>query len=361
MKRFFAILALAALLVAACAFPAAAVTPDTSLNQRVYNAIYGMPYIDGVVDEEWEHAQIQKLTNVYQNDEITPPSKAQFRCMWDSTYLYFLVEVEDPTMGDLEWENKMLGGNLWKRDGVSFTFSPDYNRTVTSGQVAPAFWFIIGAYGNTANWNQVPDNVFISEDENATKMFAISYQTDANNALTGYTIEMKVNLRPRYEGIQMDVDTLIGFDIFLNDNNPILLSASRNYGLSWSDGTAGSYKNDSMKGTIQLMAKDVKYENTTEVETTTEEPVTEESTTVTEEVTSTEEPTTEEITTEATEVTTAGDTDKEESTAKETEAATTAQVSSSGDGCSSVIAGGSVLTISLISLAGTMLLKKKEY
>ena len=260
--------------------------PELEPGTRVAKAIYGTPSVDGYAESIWDEAEINTLTHVYQDDGITTPTVVRFRTMWDEKYLYFLVEVQDATMGDQAWEELFLGGNLWRRDGISFTFSPDYNRDVTAGQVEPAFWFIIGAYGNTANWNNCPQNVFISEDEGVTKMYAISYYTDYNtNTNYGYTIECKVNLAPRYEAIKMEAGTKVGFDMYSNDNNYFLMSTSREYGMTWG-GSVNSYKNDAEKGTIEFCDKTVRFENkvedlewikapeTTPEETTTAAPVT---------------------------------------------------------------------------------------
>ncbi|MBP5271329.1 MAG: hypothetical protein ILO42_10265, partial [Clostridia bacterium] len=201
-------LTLAVALVFVLSLCTLAISAETAETPEV-GAIYGTPIIDGDIDALWDGAQIIRLSAVYADDGLTEPTKVPFRIVYEEEYLYFLVEVEDSTMGDLEWENQSLGGNLWKRDGISFTFSPDNNRDVTTGQVAPAFWFIIGSFGNTANFNRAPLGVFISEDPNPEltledagdfekipldkRMYVITYQKNASGELTGYTIELKVN------------------------------------------------------------------------------------------------------------------------------------------------------------------------
>ena len=343
-----------------------AAAPQIEPGMAVAKAIYGTPSVDGYAESIWDEAQINTLTHVYQDDGITTPTIVRFRTMWDETYLYFLVEVQDDTMGDQAWEELMLGGNLWRRDGISFTFSPDYNRDVTAGQVEPAFWFIIAAYGNTANWNSVPQNVFISEDEGVTKMYAISYYTDySTNTNYGYTIECKVNLAPRYEGIKMEAGTKVGFDMYSNNNNYFLMSTSREYGLTWG-GSVNSYKNDAEKGTIEFCDKTVKFENKIEdlewikaPETTTEAPVTEAPVTeapVTE-APVTEAPATEAPATEAP-VTEAPATEAPATDAPATEAPTTEAPKAEG-GCGGFVAA-SVIVVAVAALGGAVILNKKE-
>lgn len=326
--------------------------------EQVVKAIYGTPEVDGYADSAWDEAEIQYLTHVYANDEITEPTKVRFRTMWDEKYLYFLVEVADSTMGDADWEGLSTGGNLWKRDSISFTFSPDYDRGSTDNQVAPAFWFIIGAWGNTANWNNAPQNVFISEDEGVTKMYAISYATDyTTNTNYGYTIECKINLVPRCETVKMEAGTKFGFDMYSNDNNYLLMSASRNYGLTWG-GSVNSYKNNAEKGTLELCAKDVKFQNSEAdlawdlvpeaADTTTEAPV--ETTPAPVETTT---PAPVETTTPAPEETTT------EAPVETTPAPVETTPAPAKGGCGSVAAASAVVALVAV-LGGAVILNKKE-
>ena len=302
MKKTASVLICLLLIVSLLSLTVSADDPETP----TVGAIYGTPIIDGDIDAVWNGAQIIRLVNVYSDDGLTPPTEVQFRVMYDEEYLYFLVEVKDTTMADLEWEKQLLGGNLWKRDGISFTFSPDNNRDITTGQVAPAFWFIIGAFGNTANWNNSPLDVFITEEQGFEltdagdfekipldkRMYRIAYTQDSSGNLNGYIIENKVNLKPRYEQLKLEPGTKIGFDLYSNDNNCLLFSATRNYGMHWA--SINSYKNNAEKGQIVLQEKGVVYDNTPEettAEVTTEEVTTEEVTT--------EEATTAEVTTAA--------------------------------------------------------------
>lgn len=296
MKKILSIIIAAAIAVSLLSV---AVSAAETAAPKTIKAVYGTPTVDGEVDLIWDTAEINRVPTyegqIYQDDGITTPSTLTFRVLYDETYLYFLVQVHDETMADKAWEEKSLGGNLWKRDGVSFTFAPDGDNAETAGQVAPAFWFIIGAYGNTANWNRAPLDVFITEEQGfeiddagdwnkipmEKRMYSISYQTDSAGALTGYTIELKVNLNPRLvaEGcspIKMEPGTKIGFDIYLNDNNYLLVSASRNYGVCFE--SLNSYKNNAEKAVILLQDKTFAADNanipdfyTKEVETLPEE------------------------------------------------------------------------------------------
>lgn len=257
------ILSIAMLIIACC--PALSVNAAGSSTGKVAKAIYGTPTIDGTADAIWANAEIQYLTHVFQDDQLTTPSITRFRTMWDENYVYFLIDVKDETMGDKAWENKSNGSNLWKRDSISFTFDPKYSRNTTSSQVAPSFWYILGAYGNVANFNSsiVSQNVWISEDGGTSKMFAMSYYSDNYGTNYGYTIECKVNLKLMHQQLKMEAGTKIGFDMYNNNNNASIGSSTRNYGLIWG-GSVNSYKNDAEKGTIEFAAKGVKFTNTAE-------------------------------------------------------------------------------------------------
>lgn len=214
------------------------------------NAIFGTPVIDGAIDDIWNEAEIFYVDKAYSPDEATPDPICRFRVMYDETYLYFLTEVYDCTMGDLDWESLSVGGNLWKRDSVSFAFDPAYDRSET-GFAEPSFWFIIGAYGHTANWQNTPQATFISEDELASYMYSISYVKDYQGAQIGYIIENKVNLKVRYPSFQA-IDTVkIGFSMACNDNNVLLFSAGRNE-LMLLTTADGINHNNSEKATILL-------------------------------------------------------------------------------------------------------------
>ena len=266
MRKCLAIILGALTLIAAVCLAFSAFAAEPVPGQMHAMAIYGTPQIDGVADDIWDNAQINYLNHVFTDDKTTTPSVTRFRAMWDEDYVYFLIDVKDETMGDKSWESLQVGSNLWKRDSVALTFSPDYNRGTTTTQVPPAFWFVLGAYGTTANFNSsfVSSDVWISEDGGATKMFAITHYTDETDGKNyGYTVECKVNLSVVYGAINMSAGTKIGLDVYNNNNNYLINSNTRNYGLTWG-GSLNSYKNDAEKGTLEFAAKTVKFDNSAE-------------------------------------------------------------------------------------------------
>lgn len=365
MKRIISailfVFVLASMFTVMASAEAAAVEPGS----QVAKAIYGTPTIDGYAESIWDEAQINYIDQEFYNDGITTPNTVRFRAMYDENYLYLLAEVADETMGGLDWDAMYTGGNLWRRDTVGFVFIPDYCRDETVTMVAPSFWFYLSAYGQTANWMNVDEKVFITEDAGATKMFAITYATDyTTNVDYGYTIELKVNLKVRYEGIQMDAGTKIGFDAYTNNNNSLLMSSERNYGATWT-GDINSYKNTAHCGTLEFCAKDVKFQNSEAdlawnpvpeaADTTTEAPV--ETTPAPVETTTpapveTTTPAPEETTTEAPVETTPAPVET-------TPAPTETTPAPAKGGCGSVAAASAVVALVAV-LGGAVILNKKE-
>lgn len=251
MKKILSFTLALLLLASLCTLAVSASTIELDNNFGTVNAIYGTPVIDGEIDEAWKEAEMHYVNIPYSPDETTPDPICRFRMMYDETYIYMLTEVYDCTMGDLDWESASVGGNLWKRDSVSFAFDPANDKSET-GFAAPSFWFIIGAYGHTANWMDVPQNVFISEDEGATKMYSISYVKDNTGMQIGYIIENKINLTPRHPDFKTIVDTEFGISVACNDNNALIFSATRNE-LMLLTTANGINKNNSEKMTVKLV------------------------------------------------------------------------------------------------------------
>ena len=250
-------------------------------------AIYGTPVIDAEKDLLWETAQINKVEKVYLDNGLTEPCAAQFRLAYDDKYLYYYAEVLDNTMPPeetgAEWE---MQSNSWiNKEGVGLAFTPDGDKSVTTGRVKPTFWFIVRAWGTVANWDQCGQNVFVTEDEGAVmadqndfekhpmanRMYAVKRTANPDGTLNGYIVEGKVNLNARMEEsgkspINMAPGTEIGFEFMVNNSNYLLLSNSRDYCIAWADITLQAYNNNSLKGTVIFAEQSKKFTNTAEDE-----------------------------------------------------------------------------------------------
>ena len=246
--------------------PVPTVALDTT--RPVAYAAKGTPTIDGSIDEIWGTTKLNrymaesiKPTGDYANYPVCQPS---FRVLWDDESVYFLFVVVDTSMGPAaSWEDGALGGNLWKRDSVMLSFDLDYSRDVTTGAVKSSYDFqmMISAYGNTANFQNVPNSVFIEtgEGESAVKNYAISYVNYKNDEYHcagdgeypgAYIIEMKMNLKDFYPGLEMKENNFIGFYTIVNDNFAVEAEAGRNYQTTWFDETGKGWNNRSEQGSI---------------------------------------------------------------------------------------------------------------
>lgn len=247
------------------AFPTSAATPDA--NHPIAKAAYGTPVIDGEIDDIWATAEVNKIEGAFVEDGPDPANprngtEASFRALWDEHYLYILTEVTDSTIGDEAWELTSVGaGSLWQRNSLGYTITPDYNRDVTNGQVAPSMWLILScraigggeaaAGDGTANFNQVDREVFNNFKTKITS--------------TGYLVEIAFDLNLRYPDMKMEEGACIGFDQYVNDNIPLIFT-TRVIGLNWSD--INSYKNNSLKGTIVLTKGNAETTSAPAVDTT---------------------------------------------------------------------------------------------
>lgn len=331
----------------------------------IAEAAKGTPVIDGEIDEIWATTTEYTVAHFIVQGTGAEPATVTFRILWDETYLYFLYVVDDPTMGSPAYEETSLASNIWKRDSLAFSFDPEYNRSNASSIAAPSFVFMIGAFGNTANFQNVPGNVFIGDvdedgkvytDENGKPIhtnFAISYRMDPNDdeIYIGYTMELKVNLKPRYDAIEMKEGTCIGFETLYNDNFATEASSTRDCQIEWGSTNGASYYNNSQKGTILLK---------NEVETPTPlpdpddptPPVTSGSDEVTNEPpTPTQETPTKE---------TPAPTSEEPTGEADSEPGTTAPAAPQDDGCKSVLASSALLAVLVVSAGAAVVVKKKE-
>lgn len=357
-KTFKRIAFFAAILVVAtfvCASFVSAAELDTT--QKVAHAIKGTPTVDGEIDEMWAKAEYHYIENVHTKSEVSPFPKARFRTMWDDNYLYLLYEVSDTTIGDLEWEAASAGGHIWKRDSITFAFSPTYDRSVNSACQLPNFYYMLGVFGYSANFKNAPVGVFHGGIDAKglieTPMSFSKVITNANSEKIGYVFECKVDLT-LLEGANFKYEegVLIGFDTFLNDNDPTMFSAVRDNLIGWNDESFNSNHNYSKQGTIQLCSATYSVDNSKV-----------ESSDAFFGIGAAPAQTTEATTAATTAANTTAATTKAATTkAATTAAATTAAVTTEApkSGCGSAIGMTAIAAIGSVCLAGVMVAKKKE-
>ena len=240
-------------------------TIDTT--RPVAYAAKGTPVIDGTIDEVWATTKLNQYTaeSIKPSGDYAdyPVCQPTFRILWDDNSVYFLFVVVDTSMGPSPaWEDGALGGNLWRRDSVMLSFDLNYSRDTTSAvKTSYDFQMIISAYGNTANYQDIPKSVFIEtgEGENVVKNYAISYinyNADQYHCFGegvypgAYVIEMKMNLKDYYPELEMKENNFIGFYTIVNDNFAIEAEASRNYQTTWFDAEGKGWNNRAEQGSI---------------------------------------------------------------------------------------------------------------
>lgn len=182
MKKLFSLLMtvlILALSIASVSISAA--EPDAT--HPIAKAAYGTPVIDGEIDDIWATAEANEIANAFAEGGPDPANprngtSATFRALWDERKLYLLAEVTDSTIGDENWELKSLNkGSMWKRNGVSFTFTPDYNRDVTTTQVAPSFWFILNCRAISGEENVDGDGASQLQQRRLRSLPSLRHQT----------------------------------------------------------------------------------------------------------------------------------------------------------------------------------------
>ena len=267
MKKALSVLLIVAMLLSSLVLMVSAdETPTATVtkNAPIAQAIKGTPVIDGTVDEIWQKAQVQYIAQVANKSANyvagkTAVANATFRTMWDENYFYVLWDVNDPTVGTKEWNNKMTGGNIINRDTVMASINPNADEMAHGGRGSKSQTFNMGlniyadavSKSGTANWNNVANGVFLfettGEGESAvnTPNFVVSFKKDAAEKITGYYLEIKYNLTLLNPELQMKAGSMIGMQTYVCDNfgenyveegvEGTKTSNTRDYQLAWTD------------------------------------------------------------------------------------------------------------------------------
>lgn len=346
-------------------------TPDET--RPIAYAVKGTPVIDGTIDAVWGTTKLNqygvetiKPSGEYENYPVCQPT---FRILWDEESVYFLFVVVDTSMGPAaSWEDSALGSNLWRRDSVMLSFDLNYSHDATNGAVKDSYDFqmIISAYGNTANYQNVPKSVFIEtgEGETAVKNYAISYvnyqadqyHCEGEGEYPGaYVIEMKMNLKDYYPALEMKENNCIGFYTIVNDNFAIEAEASRNYQAAWFDENGQGWNNRAEQGAILFVNAVEQPDALTDIVLIDADALFGNPDTPTPSETGTEEDPSD---TEVPTVTEAPVTNEEPTATTESETKATSEPNVKG--CASTITGSSIALASVLLLGLAFVAKKKR-
>ncbi len=192
MKKLSKIIAVILTLVIA----AALIVPASADDGIV--AVYGTPAaIDGAFDDGWANAASIALDKV-----LWGPGEgfsASAKVMYDGTYLYFLVDVKDPTVGTLEQET-VGAADYWQRDTVQIYLDLGNEKTVG------------GRDDNDIRFDVNVRGAFFPHMIRATTFIKHAVQiTDG-----GYTVECAVDLGI-YSNFKNEEGTQFGLDIWAGD------------------------------------------------------------------------------------------------------------------------------------------------
>jgi endo-1,4-beta-xylanase len=176
------------------------------------------PIVDGVVDPMWAQArQISTTIPVIGSGGATATAKL----LWDSGYLYVLVNVADPVLDE-------SSTNLYEQDSVEIFVDPDNGKTT-------GFDDDDGQYRISFSNRQSVDGGFAAAD-NLTSATAI--------VPGGYVVEARIQL----DTIHPASDSLLGFELQVNDAT----GGRRTAASTWHDPTGVSYVNTSRWGVLRL-------------------------------------------------------------------------------------------------------------
>ena len=213
---------------------ASAQTPEEGV--ILAKAVWGKPVaIDGILDEGWNNANTyvnERYVGNPDNDKID----AEWKIMYDDKYIYFFVNVTDPTLGDEEYE--YCGPNyaaLWTKNSIHIMLDLGYERDEFYD--SNDFYFDVGCRG---------DYLCHTQDAWDYVEFEVA-ETEG-----GYSAEIRVD--HSYDSVFVpEGGTCFGLDIWVNDNDPDK-PGSRTLAVTWSDTSDSSWKDASKMGTVQLDA-----------------------------------------------------------------------------------------------------------
>ena len=230
MKKVFALL-LTALLIAVSMTSQVFAVGETMTAKR------GTPVIDGEIDAIWANADRQELKYVKAGDlkSFEPEvEKAFASALWDDDYIYFLFEVTDDDLSNVNPGNPNTAQE-WQNDTIFLYIDETMARTESSAYGTPGIYqFSICFDGNTRS----PRNgTYSGEIKAATKVTE-----------TGFIVE--VAFEP--EVVDLADGLQIGVDYQYNDGTE---HSTRDYCLGWSDETDVASGNASVYGTLILSAE----------------------------------------------------------------------------------------------------------
>jgi hypothetical protein len=212
-----------------------AATNITVGGTNVINATGTAPTIDGSgADAIWASYSSFAM-NQAEGGVAAPDLDATYKIMYDATYLYVLVDVDDNNLNN----DGQTGADYWKEDGIEIYIDIGNDKVGCCSYGANDYQY---AY----MWNNT--GLLKENKHNSTGGVGFAQTTKAGNL--GYVMEFRIPWSTL--GGTPTPGTAMGFDVKINDddhnddgNNP-----DRNSQLAWNDGTFGLWQDPSKFGTL---------------------------------------------------------------------------------------------------------------
>ena len=196
------------------------------------------PVIDGELDGVWHNVGEARclITDIVNADSATPEDWydlfGTFKAMYDDDNFYIFVEVQDSVL-DYEF-------STWNGDGVEIFFDGDNSKGETYDGV---------------NDNQIRitiDDVEMADIDSSLPIEGAAFKVLVTDL--GYTVEAAFPLEALQISPSEDADTVIGFEVQINDNDS---AGGRETLGRWFSDDNDSWKSASLFGEAQLVSRTV--------------------------------------------------------------------------------------------------------
>ncbi|UAY52782.1 putative Ig domain-containing protein [Ferruginibacter albus] len=188
------------------------------------------PILDGTIDTNWAKAPVTSITKTI-NGTKQADFAAQWRAMYDNTYLYVLVEVKDATL-----KAPPYGPNTWDDDAVELYIDGNNEKSTSYDANDRQYGF---------NWGVTPSTTAMYGTANRT---GIVYAIPTVSG--GYNLAVKIPWSTL--SVTPSAGKQMGFDININDNDGGNADKTRQATNSWFSTSNQEFTNSSLFGTAPL-------------------------------------------------------------------------------------------------------------
>ena len=204
--------------------------------------------VDGVLDTSWSLATTHDITHLTEGAvDNAADLSGTWRSMWDDTYLYAVIEVNDDTIINDSGAATMFD------DSIELYIDPDYSRG--------------------SSYDGINDYSLIIRAEDGAVALGINSTSDTSGILSSissvpgsYIVEIAVPWT-KFGVIPAD-GSFLGMDVQINDDDT---GFGRDAKLNWNDTGNEAWFNPSVFGTMQLLANNPPTIGGTDTGTVTED------------------------------------------------------------------------------------------